>query len=284
MDVTGPEAAGIDDPGRADEGPTRRLEREEFERGHIAPGEAAAEPRPAATVILARPAGSADFEVLLLRRPDAARFAAGAYVFAGGAVDPGDSDAELVRRLEEVTGIMPDQRPALAAGLRELYEETGILLCDPATRPSPLDAGRAQLLSGEIGFAGFVRAHDLSFRELSVAYVARWVTPEPLSLRYDARFFLAADHSGEPPRLTDELESFLWLRPEAALESFRAGDLPMLFPTRKTLETLRGLGGLGEAMDHFRRREVRVTRPRLLVEEDGVQPLLPGDPGYRRAR
>jgi 8-oxo-dGTP pyrophosphatase MutT (NUDIX family) len=72
-------------------------------------------PRVAATVIVLRD-GTDGLEVLLAQRNPAARFMAGAWVFPGGAVSPGDGEGE----------------PALrAAGLRELYEEAGIALADP---------------------------------------------------------------------------------------------------------------------------------------------------------
>jgi hypothetical protein len=50
---------------------TERIEREEFARGHLAPGEEPAEPRAAATIIVAWTApDDAPYKVLLLRRPD----------------------------------------------------------------------------------------------------------------------------------------------------------------------------------------------------------------------
>ncbi len=71
---------------------------------------AAAEPRPAATVVLLRPGGDG-LEVLLTRRPPAMRFGANLFVFPGGRLDP-DEDAAT-------------------AASRETVEETGISL-DPA--------------------------------------------------------------------------------------------------------------------------------------------------------
>ena len=76
-------------------------------------------PRPAASVILLRRGGehsSADMEVLLGRRTDAARFMAGVWVFPGGAVDGGDISEQAVRR----------------TALRELEEEVGVQLDDPS--------------------------------------------------------------------------------------------------------------------------------------------------------
>jgi 8-oxo-dGTP pyrophosphatase MutT (NUDIX family) len=67
-------------------------------------------PRLAATVLLLR-GGSSGLEVLLVRRTPRARFMAGAWVFPGGAVDPGDGTGQAGLR---------------AAAVREVREEAGI--------------------------------------------------------------------------------------------------------------------------------------------------------------
>jgi 8-oxo-dGTP pyrophosphatase MutT (NUDIX family) len=72
-------------------------------------------PRPAATVILLR-GGASGLEILLAQRNPGARFMGGAWVFPGGAVNPGDGGGPAGLR---------------AAAVRELAEETGIALHDP---------------------------------------------------------------------------------------------------------------------------------------------------------
>jgi 8-oxo-dGTP pyrophosphatase MutT (NUDIX family) len=72
-------------------------------------------PRPAASVIVLRP-GDDGMEVLLVRRNPAARFVGGAWVFPGGALDPGDGEGEASYR---------------AAAARELEEEAGLRLPNP---------------------------------------------------------------------------------------------------------------------------------------------------------
>jgi 8-oxo-dGTP pyrophosphatase MutT (NUDIX family) len=72
-------------------------------------------PRLAATVILMR-GGDERLEVLLAQRNPAARFMGGAWVFPGGAVNPGDGVGEAALR---------------AAAIRELREEAGVHLDTP---------------------------------------------------------------------------------------------------------------------------------------------------------
>lgn len=257
-----------------------RLERDEFARGHVGPGDEPVEPRPAATMVLAREAADG-FRLLFLRRPDGARFAAGAYVFPGGTVDPEDGIPDADERLGRE---VPRGEPAfLAAALREGFEEAGLLPADRLPGPDRLARAREALLDGETDFPTLVRRWDLTFRGLRAAYFARWITPARLSRRYDARFYLAAHRGGEASLLRDEHTGAAWIAPAEALRRFEAGDLPMLFPTRRTVGALDAFGSLEEALARLRRREVKTVRPRLLVEGDDVVPVLPGDPRYERA-
>lgn len=259
---------------------SERVEREEFRRGHIGPGDEPVEPRPAATLVLAR-GGDDGLELLFLQRPEESRFAAGAWVFPGGVVDPGDREAELAGRLGP--GATSSETPFLAAALRECFEETGLLPADRVPAWEERRRVREELLTGEVDLPAILRRWDLTFRELRAAYFARWVTPARLSRRYDARFFLAQHRGGEPHLVHGEHTDAAWVAPRLALERFRAGDFPMLFPTRKTVDSLDGFGSLDEALEAYRGRTVEPVRPRLLVEEDRVVPVLPGDPAYDRA-
>lgn len=266
-------------PGQESE--TRRLERQEFERGHIDPGEEPPEPLPAATVVVAR-AGEDGMEVLLLRRPEETTFAAGAWVFAGGRVDPGDREPELLGRVDADRA---DGEPeALVAAVRELWEETGLLMARPGADgdPSRLAAARGELVRGDTPFGRLAAGLDLALPRRPVAYFARWITPEKLSRRYDTRFFLCRDPGGSV-ELTGEHTDAVWLRPDRALDRFAAGDLPLLFPTRKTLERLEGFPDAATAVRELRSAAVEAVRPRMLVRDDGVEPVLPGEEGYDEA-
>jgi len=263
---------------------TERIEREEFARGHIGPGEKPAEPRPAATIVVAWTApDNAPYRVLLLRRPDTARFAAGAYVFAGGVIDDSDGTREALDLLP--SRLREPQGEAAVAALREMFEETGIL---PSDRPVDLRVSkrvRSQLLIGEIDFAEAAVLLGASFLDLRAAYLSRWITPARFARRYDTHFFVTVlEAPGAPsPELTDELAGYLWITPADALRKFAADELPMLFPTRSTLEALAGETDLGRLLEKCHGRTPQPIEPRLLVREDSVRPVLPGDPAYDEA-
>jgi len=80
--------------------------------------------------------------------------------------------------------------------------------------------------------------------------------------------------------LTDEHDAWLWERPGPALERSRTGDLPMLFPTRKTLEQLSAFASIEQAFASF--KDVSVEPMLVKLERTGEQlrPLMPGDDGY----
>jgi 8-oxo-dGTP pyrophosphatase MutT (NUDIX family) len=263
---------------------TERIEREEFARGHLAPGETPAEPRPAATIIVAWTApDDAPYKVLLLRRPAAARFAAGAYVFAGGVIDDADGSPEALDLLP--SRLRQPEGEAAVAALREMFEETGIL---PSDRPVDLHGAqrvRGELLAGGIDFARAAALLGAGFQDLRAAYLSRWVTPARFARRYDTRFFVAVLETPEPPtpELTDELAGHVWITPEDAVRRFAADELPMLFPTRSTLQTLAREADLDRLLERCHGRVPQPIEPRLLVREDSVRPVLPGDPGYEEA-
>jgi 8-oxo-dGTP pyrophosphatase MutT (NUDIX family) len=263
---------------------TERLEREEFARGHVPAGERPADPRPAATMVVAcRPPGSISYRVLLLRRPDTTRFAPGAHVFPGGVIDASDASPDslalLPPRLKEPQGT------ALVAALREVFEETALLMADETIDAAAASRVRDRLLEGKLSFREATDTLGATFHKLEVAYLSRWITPARFARRYDTRFFLVVMEAGEPPepQLTEELSGFLWLDPAEAVKRFAAGKLPMLFPTRTTLQALVKEPDLAHTVARCAGREPDPIEPRLVVRGDSVMPVLPGDPEYETA-
>ena len=263
---------------------TERIEREEFARGHIGPDEPPAVPRPAATIVMAwAPPGGGPYQVLLLRRPDTTRFAAGAYVFAGGVIDESDGSSEALELLP--AGMRATEGAAAVAALREMFEETGLLPGDRPVDPRRAAKVRERLLAGECGLAVAAATLGATFEHLRAVYFSRWITPARFARRYDTRFFLTVLEAPEPPTpvLTDELDGYLWIAPADAVRMFAQGQLPMLFPTRRTLQALAGEADLARLLEKFEGHEPEGVEPRLLVRGDSVRPVLPGDPEYDEA-
>ena len=218
-------------------------------------------PRPAATVVLLRP-GEAGLEVLLTHRPSTMAFAAGAHVFPGGRVDPGDADPALAARsvvsaTAAAAALGGDLPPATAlaaylAALRELFEEAGVLLADTSATGERIREARSALLAGQVTLAEVADSLDLSLRTDLLTPLSRWVTPASSPRRFDTRFFAAMLPDGiEPSFEGDEVAAHAWLRPADALAGMADGRLLLWLPTSSTLQQLEHVVDLDEIRERL---------------------------------
>jgi 8-oxo-dGTP pyrophosphatase MutT (NUDIX family) len=110
---------------------------------------------------------------------------------------------------------------------------------------------------------------------------SRWITPEPVPVRFDTRFYVALAPSHSPPRPdgreTTEAE---WFAPSGALERHRAGELDLVFPTIRHLESLLPYSTSDEVLEAARGREIEPVMPRVVGKGDARRIVLPGEPGY----
>lgn len=204
-----------------------------------------APPRLAATVLLLRD-GLHGIEVLMTRRSMDARFAPGAYVFPGGAIDAADAAADVpVRR-------RPDQdRQVLTqaiAAIRETFEELGVAMVRRADGSAPGEADlatldRAQPLVAQCVARGLVLAADQLF------VLAHWVTDRDLPRRFDVPFLVARMPEDQLP-VAGDAEQFepVWVRPADALQRSESGSFLMIFPTIRTLQRLQSHGSVDSVM------------------------------------
>jgi 8-oxo-dGTP pyrophosphatase MutT (NUDIX family) len=210
----------------------------------------------AATVILIRPAESNGFEVLLTRRSDELAFLRGMYCFPGGALRNEDCSAAMLRRCyglaadtaRSIVGAQFTPQQALgfwAAGIRELFEDVGILLTvneagERLVRTKlELAEKHAGLLAKAVNFQRLLESEGLLWDASRLVYFSRWQTPAEISLRFDTRFFLALSPDDQSPvPASAEVARSMWLTPDRALELFGKDQLPMMFPTFASLRTL----------------------------------------------
>jgi 8-oxo-dGTP pyrophosphatase MutT (NUDIX family) len=233
-------------------------------------------PRPAATAVLMRDS-ERGIEVLLLKRHRSSGFVPGAYVFPGGRTDDGDADPNLPGH---ALHMRTSEAPAhyWFAVVREVFEETGVLLARTEdgqwardTSDAAMETLRLKLMDNTAGLLDIVRSCKCRIDFEQVVYFAHWITPVAEPRRYDTRFFatvLPAGRSVRPdPR---EMTDALWLPPNHALERFAVGQLPMVFPTVRTLEQLSSFNSTAEALRALRTRAVEPVLPRLVRTKDGV--------------
>jgi 8-oxo-dGTP pyrophosphatase MutT (NUDIX family) len=114
-----------------------------------------------------------------------------------------------------------------------------------------------------------------------VAY-SRWITPKVAPIRFDTRFYLALAPAHSPPRPDgSETIDAGWYEPKTALDMHHAGELPLVFPTIKHLESLVEFANAAEALEAASRREVKAVEPRVVGEGDQQRIVLPDEPPRR---
>jgi len=259
------------------------------------------EPKDAATLILLRrcePAHGEAFEVLMVRRNEDQKFAPGAYVFPGGTLDPGDYGpaaenmcAGLDRKTAE--GMLDEIRyPGRVLGfwvaaLRETFEEVGLLMaynekrclisCDSVAMAARFSGYRRNLLAGTVTFPAILEAEGLTLATDRLRYMAHWITPEILPIRFDVRFFVAEAPPGQHAIHHDgELLEHEWIGPKEALARYEKGHFPMVLPTLVTVEELAKYGSLEDVLTSTEEKKVEGILTRLQIDEDeGIVEYFP---------
>ncbi|HSH43034.1 MAG TPA: MBL fold metallo-hydrolase [Arenicellales bacterium] len=254
------------------------------------------EPKPAATVVVARDA-DAGVEVLLLQRTHSAVFMPGVYVFPGGAVDESDRQPDLAASVpgvdedaaNRVLGVPSGGLGFMAAAIRECFEEAGLLLADAADgaalcRAPDIDLAhwRRRLARGELDLPGLCRQLGLQLHADRLVYLSRWITPPGPPRRFDTRFFVApappgqtASHDGT------ETVDHLWITPGEALERSRRGELSLGSPTIRTLHSLTGFESVERLLAGVRSGNApRARAPLPATGRDGTRRVHPNEPAY----
>jgi 8-oxo-dGTP pyrophosphatase MutT (NUDIX family) len=110
-----------------------------------------------------------------------------------------------------------------------------------------------------------------------IAY-SRWITPRVAPIRFDTRFYLALAPAHSPPEPDgSETVDAGWFGPKGALDMHYAGELPLVFPTIKHLESLVGFSNAAEALEAARKRVVKPIEPRVEGEGDEQRIVLPDE-------
>ena len=231
----------------------------------------------ATTVLLIRDgeaSGDGSLEVLLMERHLDSDFAGGALVFPGGKVDDVDRTIPEDRWRgaplawwRERLGVSDDERVVgfLAAGVRETFEEAGVLLASRAdgspvtvedlASPSFVEARRRLARRGDHwDWRPWLEEQDLTLDFGALGMWSWWVTPEGHHKRFDTRFLVARLPDGQRATYDDvELTSVRWSRPVDALRAAGRGECTVIFPTRCNLEDLAAFDTVGDVRDAIER-------------------------------
>lgn len=239
--------------------------------------------KPAATVILVRPAKPSGFEIFMLRRTSKAAFAGGMYVFPGGRVDPEDHFNKYAQVCTGPAEVQAAQAKALGydhlgywvAGIRESFEEAGLLLAydaagdylafADAASAERFAALREPLHNNELSLHDICTQQNLTLAVDRIHYYNRVVTPAGRPRRFDTRFFIAEAPAGQTGE-HDHIETVdsLWITPQDALAKFTAGELGLMRITEMQLTEMAAHPTMDALLEMARiRQQFPVSRPAL---------------------
>ena len=259
-------------------------------------------PKKAATVILLRNNLAEGFEVFLLKRHEKSSFMGGNFVYPGGRVDREDGSMELcsysrgttVEDAHRMLGrtLSPEESFAhWIAGIRELFEEAGILLAydhtgNPFEYKNEEDKRRFidyrdQLQKEKTTICQIAKESNIHLALDQLHYYAHWITPEARSERFDTRFFLARHPEGQEASY-DQKETIegIWLSPQRALEENLNRKIALSPPTLKTMEELSNYKTIEEVFDSLKEKDIQPILPFLTKISNEPTIILPEDREY----
>ncbi len=248
--------------------------------------------RASSTVVLVREAPGGP-QIFMVKRHENASFGS-AYAFPGGVLDAEDaavhdycgelSDSEASSKL----GIKDAGLDYYSAAIRELFEETGVLLADLPSIAENLNVARDGLNDGSTNWLDFVASNKLELHCHQLHYFSHWITPKALVKRYTTRFFVAVLPQGqEAMHCGGELTASRWISAKDMLKAGRDGEVELHFPTIKTLEIMarhESLASLIEWAQSCAEWGVTSMLPVMIKRSGRMQPVLPGDRDYPGAK
>lgn len=252
-------------------------------------------PRPATTVLLLRPSvpgePNAPLEVFMVVRHHAIDSFSGALVFPGGKLEDADGDARLRACCGGAERIRDEELKFRVAGVREAFEECGILLARKRGERNVIAAAdlkaieerwRSPLAKDEATIVDLVEAEDLELAtDLMVPY-AHWITPTFVPKRFDTWFFLA-EAPEDQIALHDGSESVdsVWIGARQAIDEAAAGKRTLVHATLKNLELLAEGGTVAGAIAAAGARKIVTVQPWVEVRDGRKFLHIPPDAGYR---
>ncbi|MBN2515755.1 MAG: hypothetical protein JXC33_06945 [Deltaproteobacteria bacterium] len=266
----------------------------------------AAKPKDAATVILLRRKYDTDeegFEVLMVLRNPKSAFVPNAYVFPGGVLEKDD----YTRDIEDFCADMDHNRARLlledlsspeialgawVAGIRETFEEVGVLLAYQRNgslvkfdSPDIIDRFRTHrrlLFEGKRTLKGILLEEGLTLATNHLNYFSHWITPVFLPLRYDVRFFIAeAPEKQEVFHDGVELTKHAWITPRDALDRFHEGKCNMVLPTLMTMEELAHHRTIEDVIRATREKNVEGILTKMVEDNGEIVEYMPDGRAYK---
>ncbi|MBS0518679.1 MAG: NUDIX hydrolase [Proteobacteria bacterium] len=252
-------------------------------------------PRPATTVLLLRPSRTGDaaspLEVFMVVRHHQIDSFSGALVFPGGKLEEADGDKRLRARSTGAAALSDEELKFRVAGIREAFEECGILLAHKRGQRTLIGAAdlapieqrwRDKLAKDEASIVDLVEAEDLELATEFMTPFAHWITPTFVPKRFDTWFFLA-EAPEDQAALHDGSESVdsVWIGAQEAIDEAKAGKRTLVHATLKNLELLAEGKTVAGALAQAGERKIVTVQPWVEVRDGKRYLCIPEGAGYR---
>lgn len=217
--------------------------------------------------------------MLFIKRAQGTGRWGGALLFPGGKECDADRDIAWSALLASPL----DDLSLRIAALREVFEETGLLLGQ--TVSAEATAYRRRVSEDPRVFLTLHQELGLTPACHILSPWARWITPSAEPRRYDTRFFLTCterESTLSPVADGVEAASVHWHGPAALLAAY-ATDSEILLapPTFRLLEELSELGSLAAIHAACLQRRVRPIMPKIAMLDERMTIVLPWDRDYQ---
>ena len=254
---------------------------------------------PAATILVLKDSDNG-MKVLMVKRSKRPPFE-NLYVFPGGKIDAHDHSEEYLLHCDDFSDKLASEKLGLDKGglgywvacIRECFEEVGILMARKKSgecinlqgeNKIKFNSYRNKLIKNEISLSDICLKEELILTTSNIAPLSHWITPNIETKRFDTRFFIAylpenqtVEHDGK------ELTQSLWINPDQAVEKAFSGELQMIMPTIKNLQTCMEFSNAKEMLMHQKKLtndDIPAILPKFFKENGNWVGLLPGDEGY----
>ena len=236
------------------------------------------------------------YEVLMVKRASQLKSFANLYVFPGGVTEPTDGPSH-------------ERETAKRCALRELFEETGILLTSASSTTAkvvrlPHDEAKAaqtRVNKEPTYFDALMRDHHVTPPTASMAFWVTFITPVIEPRRFRTEFFVALlDDSESTDGMAVHLDSnesveFKWVTPHEAIAFNRAGNMRFLPPQFFVLSNIAAFADPAELMQRTLARDeadepVEILPHAVSMDDKELVLAYPGDeahpvfPGERAQR
>jgi len=224
-------------------------------------------------------------QILMVKRHRNIKFAGGAYVFPGGKLDMADKALEESDQKASFKNISAEFRGLRYAALREVFEETGLIIgtidgkpIGEALRKTIDDRYRADFLADRMTLAEFLDRTCVTLDMNDCFPFAHWITPKVYPIRFDTRFYLTVAPDGQIPSPDGhEITAVEWMHPMTLVEE---SDGILMFPTMMNLKKLGQAKCVAEALELLTKREIITVTPEVVTGDKVRFRKIPDEAGY----